>query len=230
MKIHVIIPTYNRPQMLNRLLGNIERDQKGFDITIYMYNDHSTLDYSIDFPNLNIRYYKAPKNHGKKMYWKLVNRMFKDVRHSDADYFFMLADDDILLKNFFSRVIKQWSAITNDKKICLIPYIPKHRKGVPCWTKKEQLLINFGGYQIWNCGFVDMRFICERKFFEALGFRINPIPLDRWRKRPVSGSGVGQQISVRLVERHNLYLCDEDLVYQVPHNSLMNPQAEHLRK
>lgn len=217
--INLIITTFNRPEMLDNLLQQIEEQQPRKTV-IHIHNDGSVMNYFevIDKykGKLQIRYF-FHDHYGKKRYWALINKVFKS--RAKARYYIMLPDDDILQDNFFDRVINKWKSITSPLKICMMPSINKERKWENSWTgvipKKEG--------KVYNSGFVDMRFICEKDFFETIG-ELEAIPVERWKDNEKISSGVGAQMSLKLCnEGYMMYISEEDLTYQIPHKSEMNP-------
>lgn len=217
--INLIITTFNRPDLLGNLLEQIAQ-QKPRKTVIQIHNDGSTMNY-FEVINkykdrLEIRYF-FHDHYGKKQYWALINKAFK--HRSKARYYIMLPDDDILCDNFFDKVINKWEGITHPKKICMMPSINKERKWENSWTgvipQKEG--------QVYNSGFVDMRFICQELFFEKLGI-LGGISHKRWERNKLASSGVGSQISRELHKKDlQMFISIEDLTYQVPHKSEMNP-------
>jgi len=217
--INLLITTFNRPDLLGNLLLQISQQQPRKTV-IHIHNDGSTMNY-FDVINkykgkLDIRYF-FHDHYGKKRYWALINKVFKN--RAKAKYYIMLPDDDILEDNFFSRVINKWEGITSSLKICMMPSINKERKWENSWTgvipKKEG--------KVYNSGFVDMRFICESDFFNQVGV-LETIDSIRWRDNDKVSSGVGAQISLKLnTEGWYMYISEEDLTYQIPHKSEMNP-------
>lgn len=217
--INLLITTFNRPEMLSNLLEQIA-EQKPRKTVIQIHNDGSTANY-FDVINkfkskLEIRYF-FHEHYGKKRYWALINKVFK--RRAKARYYIMLPDDDILKDNFFNSVINKWEGITDPDKICLMPSINEERKWENSWTGVIPEKIG----KVWNSGFVDMRFIAEDRFFTELG-ELGGITHKRWIKDPKASSGVGSQISRELHKKGlKMYISEEDLTYQVPHKSEMNP-------
>ena len=205
--------------MLGNLLKQIA-EQKPVNTIIHIHNDGSTSNY---LPTINkykskldIRYF-VHGHHGKHRYWDLVNSVFNNK--AKARYYIMLPDDDQICDNFFTKLINKWNGIINPNKITLMPSINIERKWYSCWTfvtpKKEG--------EVYNTGYVDMRFIAEGKFFIELD-EVEPISRDRWTKDPLLGSGVGSQISNRLHDKgFNMYISEENLTNQVEHQSKMNP-------
>jgi glycosyltransferase involved in cell wall biosynthesis len=205
--------------MLGNLLKQIA-DQEPVNTVIHIHDDGSTSNY---LPVINkykalleVRYF-LHDHYGKQKYWALVNKVFK--HRAKARYYIMLPDDDIICDNFFNKVINKWNAIINFKKITLMPSVNNQRKWFACWTfvvpKKEG--------EVYNTGYVDMRFICESKFFVELG-ELKPVDQARWTKDPLLGSGVGSQISNTLHDKgYNMYISEENLTHQTEHKSKMNP-------
>lgn len=219
--INLIITTFNRPGMLGDLLSQIVH-QKPVKTVIHIHNDGSTEDY---FPViekykelLEIRYF-VHDHYGKKRYWALINKVFKE--RAKAKYYIMLPDDDILCDNFFNRVINKWNGIVHPLKICMMPSINVERKWENSWTG----VVPVKEGAVYNMGFVDMRFICESLFFEKLGI-LNGITPKRWERNELASSGVGSQISNTLHRKgYKMFISEEDLTYQVPHKSEMNPNV-----
>ena len=80
MKIRLAITTYNRPHLLNKLLEDIDRESKGYDVQVMIYNDGSTEQYELpQTENIHIEHLLIQPNHGKKGYWALVNMVFNDA-------------------------------------------------------------------------------------------------------------------------------------------------------
>lgn len=167
---------------------------------------------------LDLRYFYHD-HYGKKRYWALVNKVFKN--RAKSNYYIMLPDDDILVPDFFNRVIDKWESIRHPLKICMMPSINTERKWLNSWTgaipKKQG--------DVYNTGFMDMRFICERYFFISVK-ELDDIDQSRWTDNPLASSGVGSQISLKLHKNnYQMFISEEDLTYQEPHKSEMNPNV-----
>ncbi|MHA1372344.1 MAG: glycosyltransferase family 2 protein, partial [Promethearchaeota archaeon] len=225
-KIHIIVNSYNRPDMLDLLLTDIEKNKSKHDISVYVYDDASTIDYK---PMINkhndvkIIYQKLDKNHGKEKYWEIINRGFEDVKNSNSHFFIKLDDDVRLVDNFFNKCIAYWNNISDPSKICMNPLLDELRKGKAVWTGKNPKEVSFGSYSYWNSGWVDMMFFCEKDFFEKLKYKINPIPKTRWRKDKNKSSGVGAQLSERFTRmKFSMYQPSNTFVIHENHHSQMN--------
>lgn len=221
----VIITTYNRPAQLRRLLDDLMADAGDLRVLCRVYNDRSEQAYT-DLPssraNFTIEYIDLPVHHGKANYWKLINRMFRDLRAVQARYYMQLPDDVRLKAGFIANAIGVYESIDNPNKICLNLYLDSSRIGKPCWNPLLPQIEAFGEMRVFRTGWIDMVYLTERRFFEALNFTLQPIPAERWRRNPRRSSGVGSQISRRL-KRLAFYQVRTPLLTSEAVPSLMNP-------
>lgn len=211
--MHVIINTYNRPRQLNALLDDIFEQCPECNVTVL--NDGSAENYKI---NHDINFITVG-HHGKEKYWQLVNRGFQVAKNSDHKYFIYLPDDVRLIDGFFDKAVALYESIKDQSKICLTLRRPKGRD--ENWTGFKPVCFTNVRLIQW----VDMLFIAEKKFFEALYYKLNKIPRSRWANNPKLGSGVGKQISKRLLRSgYNMYQVNSSLVKTPePTASQMNP-------
>jgi len=234
-KINIIINTYNRSESLIRLLKQISNYSENFDIVISLYNDGSN---STEIDNIRKYINKSPVqinytefnfNHGKFLYWHLVSKNFSDIKVMNADYYFMIPDDAILTDNYFDKAIKLYE-IAKDKKgkkvICLNTFADTLRIGKKGWNSLSHTPYKIN-HDIWNSGWVDMEFICEKKFFDFFDYSFKEVDINLRKKRIFNGSGVGYVISKKLLF-HNYIMCqvDRSLTYQESHPSVMNPERQ----
>jgi len=103
--LSILIPTFNRPQKLDKLLHSIKLNNLDslcrYEIRIY--DNNSEKDYSrviSKYDHLNIIYKKHSKNIGSK---KNFYRLQKD---SEMDWFCIISDDDYIENNHFIQLIK----------------------------------------------------------------------------------------------------------------------------
>ena len=199
-----------------------------YDITVLLFNDGSPkwmnkfiLNYIDSCTSIKIIYTEIEESHTKFLYWKLVTRNFESVRHYDSDYYIMLPDDAILTNNFLDEAVSKYELINDVNLICLNTFTDTIRYGNKSWGAVNHTPVKVG--DVWNTGWVDMEFICTKRFFEALDYTIDPIPLSRWKVDSKLGSGVGLQISQRLTEKgYSIYQVDDSLTFQNEHDSVMN--------
>lgn len=222
-RIRLIIFTYERPKMLKRLLADVQEHRGAHEISVVVYDDASSSGYDEVQKKLGVlggTYVRARKKHGKQQFWKWVSRAYSDQRTRDEPLFCLLPDDFRLCTRFFDRAINIWNRITDPYKVALNPIRDDSREGVECWTKQRP--IDCG--PVFDAGWVDGALLCNRRYFEALNWKIHPVDSIRWRRNPKSSSGVGEQISVRLaLARLGMYKVKRSLCVHVAVPSKMNP-------
>jgi hypothetical protein len=220
----VVINTYNRPEMLKKLLDNLEKEKIHFRIKILVFNDGSTVDY--DLSNYDVKQFKIFPNKGKKKYWELINQSFGIIKYIKSEYFIFLPDDVTLIDDFYSKAKNLYESITDSNKICL-NILTDNRVYSENWTSFKS--VDFGDYlkTQWN----DLCFISNKDFFEKLNYKINEIPISRWNKNENLSSGVGQQISSRLHQLgFSMYHSKKSLVNHTDHESKMNKEERKITK
>ena len=205
--------------MLKNLLEDIAREQEGYGIKIYIYDDCSTKEYSFNH-NLEIKYYRSAQHFGKTKYYKLVSMCFEETEYSDADYFIMLPDDIRLAQGFFKKAIETWEVICDEKKICL-NLLMDQREGKRSWGEFVPIKKEFGNVKIWHTQWNDLCFISTWKFFSSMKYRIR-LRQGYHTKYPNRGSGVGETITRALNKVYNLYQVGSSLVEHGNHPSVMN--------
>lgn len=215
--------------MLKQLIKDIIRERPGFNIELLIINDHSLEDYSSvinqlndHFPNSH-RYLVNPDNYGKSYYWKTINRGYNLLMGEQFDYFIELPDDVRLINGFFNKVTSTFDAIEDKQLSCLNIAVNYSRLMKPCWTDFMPRACSFGDLDMIRTGWVDMCFIANIKFFRALNYSIHPISL-KWSSREGVSSGVGMQISQRLINaNYSIYSLKRSAVIHGPHKSVMHP-------
>ena len=208
MSILINITSYNRLPMLNNLLKQL----KGNDIIVW--DDKS----SFKIVKSDVAFHRFRVNHGKKLAWKKFKYIFETLKETDYKYYFILPDDIELCDDFINKAINIWESIKDDKKICLSFSNPNR-----C-TKQQFTYVE--PKEVGNViltGWVDMMFMFTKDFLKEI--EIDEIPLSRWNENELLGSGIGSQISNKLVNvDYNLYNCKNKMVEHLGNdNSLMNP-------
>ena len=197
MDIAFLITTCNRKESCQRLVDALA----GLG-DIYVMKDGNHYDIS-----------GATQSHfrhrmGREGYWKVVNWLF--AMRTAHKYYIMLPDDFMPAKDMVKEAIRIWEGIDDPNKICL--NLLTDRVGQTCWTNFKP--IDKGSTYLTQ--WVDMCFLCEEKFFWALGKLPEVSVMFRGTH---SSSGVGRYISKYLSKLgYNLYQVKESLVI---------PQAEH---
>lgn len=212
MKVAFLITTYSRPTLCKSLVDAVKSMGD-----VYIVDDGSSDGYNWA---KNHNYKRVKKNNGKQGYNKTVTLLWEMVKpHKDNyDYFVMIPDDFIPEPNFLKKAINTWSAISDKKKICLNLYTDRGRYGKPCWTAFNPVVFSEAIKTQW----VDMCFLAEKTFFDALNWNVPEIEL-QWNKRPELSSGVGAWISRKLHKAgFSLWQTHTSLFTAVETNSVMN--------
>jgi hypothetical protein len=220
-RVHIIITTYNRSEMLKRLLIQISNNNNPYDISISVYDDcsndiHSSANRQICH-HLMCEYVRFDVNHGKKRYFELINYIFANI--PVADYYFMFPDDITIEPNIFTKSVNIFDSIQDILKVCMNLDVDG-RLGKECWTAFTP--IDMGDYYLSQ--WVDMCFIANRRLFTEVGrIRVG----NRWEHNESLGSGVGAVISRNLNSKnYGMYHLKEPLTYHGNHISQMNPINE----
>ena len=215
MKTHAAVFTYRRPKLLAKLLDQLS----AYDITVDVFDDDpETCTHT--FLVHGERHHVAEANHGKTRFWQWVTRAFGALRSSDADRFIFLPDDVSLCDDFLERCEERWATLP--EKAVSLNLLVDHRAAKANWTGKLPVRYNDLVEETW---WTDGCFYADRRFFDALGWSIQPINLQRWRSTYSGippGSGVWAQASRRLVA-YRLFRSYQSLVYNHGAESLMNP-------
>jgi hypothetical protein len=216
MKIAYLITTYNRSKACKKLVDFLYGEGD-----IYLINDGSK-GYSW-VKNYKIFYQKNETNFGKEKYYITVTKLWQMIS-GEYDFFFMLPDDMLPVKNFQMRAIKKWMSIYDHRKICMNIYVGKSRLNKPCWT--NQMPVEYENYR--KTQWVDMAFLAEKEFFEVFKYSL-PATRIKWVDKTLS-SGVGSYISRILVNKgYNLYQTKKSLLIPQPEafKSQMNGWREN---
>ncbi len=228
MKIQLLITTYNRPQELLLLLKDIKKNAYPFTIGLSIINDCSkgydpVLNYLDDNFHQNFDYFETSHNYGKKDYWKIIDYAYSLLRNKHFDYFIQIPDDIRLVDDFFEKAVASFEAIQDPQKACVNLLNDFSRNGKAFWTNQSVKKVEFGNQKLLYTGWVDMCFISNRCTLEDLNYQINAID-HNWSNNPTLSSGVGRQISKRLVELDkNIYQVQRSLVIHLDHQSMMHP-------
>lgn len=227
MKIILLITTYNRPNELLSLLNDIHNQRDELDVVPVIANDGSSANYAkvYEFVKKNFPEYKLIKskvNHGKQKYYLLINELFAFVKQQEFDLAIQLPDDIRLVDDFFIKAITTFENIDDEYKVCLNLLNDFTRKG-PNWTPIYP--IDLGN--VLRIGWVDMCYIANSLFFEALDYSINVD--ENFSSQKDKSSGVGLEISKRLAYLDGgMYQVKKSLVKHGLHASVMH--CEHRKK
>ncbi len=216
--------------MLEGLLRDIKKQSTGYETEIIIVDDHSTANYKPvrHFLKNNFNQSSFQSNterFGKAGFWKTINKGFGYARKTRFDYFFELPDDVRLVNNYFDRAIDLFNS--QKDAVCVNLLTEYSRDGKRLWTRVESERVS---PEMYRTGWVDMCYISKRKFLKLLNFTINEVSTD-WANDPTKSSGVGMQISKRIVNSgHRFHQVKQSLVIHDDHPSMMHPNERKKNK
>ncbi|MGM0530941.1 MAG: hypothetical protein ACQER7_06275 [Bacteroidota bacterium] len=228
--ILLLITTYKRPEKLLEMLKDIHAYSEGFNMELIIFEDYSNSDYSACKNYLkkylpNFQWEKADRHYGKKDYWQWISQLYIEGKEKEFDYIIQWPDDQRLTKNAIQKAVDTWEAIEDPNKICCT--LSQHvKKRTRQWTPVESELVQFRNTRIYHTGWVDMNFIAEREFLEALNYTVPPVnPSFSGQER--KSSGVGMNITRELFSKgYNFYQVEKSLTIHTAgyHGSVMHPE------
>lgn len=227
MKLLICILTYNRPDMLRRLLEDVAREagavtNSALDFVVRVYDDGSDVP-----PAVKAHYHAAlirrSIHGGKRLFWAWMDRVIRDARRSKTwDRLLVLPDDVRLAPGFFARIEAAWQAIPSHAKILLNPLMDA-RGPAAHWVPQDPVFVDRGP-GLYRVGWNDGCFYCDRRFITRFQKFRCPSP-KRWR-RPYISTGVGDQLSRwALGQGFTLWQVADSLLWHGDHRSRMH--AEH---
>lgn len=224
----VVITTYARPEGLALLLDDIDREAPAGGVDVRVYDDgtpHPDPALVARVRDRGWTYRLAAVNHGKRGWWRWWNTILADLHPSSAATVFVVQDDMRLCRRFFDRALALWEGIDDAHKgsLYLCRLAGRAELGSTCWTGVPARRAG----AVVECGWVDCNaFVCGRRLFDALNWRLDEVAESRWARRSELSSGVGQQISVRAHARGvRMYRVDQSLAVHDASPSLMNAEA-----
>ena len=225
----VVVTAYNRPDGLARVLDDLEREGLGGS-RVHIYDDaspHPDTALEQRVADLGCTLHRAERHHGKHGWWRWWNTILASLKNVTAEdeLVLVLQDDVRLCREFTSRALELFLGIDDPQRTTLHLHVSAERAGpgTQCWTPVRAA--PFGN--VLRTGWVDMgAFLAHRRLFEALQWRLDPVPSSRWARQDVLGSGVGEQISRRAhAAGLGMYQVRRSLVVHDHTPSQMNPTA-----
>jgi FkbM family methyltransferase len=225
----VVVTAYNRPDGLARVLDDLEREGL-VGPRVHIYDDASPHPDTVlerRITDLGCILHRAERHHGKHAWWRWWNTILADLKSviAEDELVLVLQDDVRLCREFTSRALELFLGIDDPQRATLHLHLSAERArlGTQCWTPVRA--VPFGS--VLRTGWVDMgAFLAHRRIFEALHWRLDPVPSSRWARQEVLGSGVGEQISRRAYAAGlGMYQARQSLVVHDQSSSQMNAAA-----
>ena len=201
----IIIFSYNRPEMLSRLIEECPERPIVID-------DGSDFD-AMPFVN-RCDFYRL--NHkGREGFWANWDYALKICQASDDDYFTFLADD-------FHSV--QWDVLKIFKREEPFAYNLLNDGRTECFIASKPVDKEFHGIPSIQVAFVDCGYHCNRSALEVLKFTMPPVDPVRF-ENPDMSSGVGAYQSTQFfINLVPMFIPKKSLVKHGDHPSMMHPE------
>ena len=220
MKTKVLfwINNYKREKELKELVNQISETLGDYEITVLIISDGS--------PPLNFRFNSVivktdfiKKHQGKKGYYNVVNLGLEHIKSLSFDYCIKIDDDMTLTEGFLDKTLKIWNGIPDKKKISMDILSSRKQRGRNLLGTQAYPISIDDKYRVFKIDWVDMNFICERKFFELLDWKIPKVTSN------ANSSCVGLKIT-RLLSKKNVsfWQSETPLIIHGEHESLMHPE------
>ncbi len=219
MTYTVIIPTYNRPHLLLRVIKKLH------GCRIKIYDDGSTKDYTKVKQYLarhfdSYSYHRLPENLGKQGFYKLHQMMYGQMQGEKYDYLLQLPDDMIPSDDFVHIATERLKECGAD---LLNPIILPHHSEE--WCKKEIPFRIINGRKYWQMNWFEC-FITTPVYLNAMQHTC-PAVNTKIFKNPKSSSGVGWVISQAFSRAGGkIMVVDNSLLTHVGDESMMLPGRE----
>jgi len=201
----IIIFSYNRPDMLARLIDECPEkpvvidDGSDFDSLLFAKK--------CDFYRLNHK--------GKQGFWANWDYALKICQASDDEYFTFLADD-------FHSV--QWDVLGTFKREEPFAYNLLNDGRTQCFIACKPIETEFFGVPSIQVSFTDCGYHCNRSALEVLEFTMPPVDPMRF-DNPELSSGVGLYQSTQFFINHvAMFIPKKSLVKHGNHPSMMHPE------
>ncbi|MET0344173.1 MAG: hypothetical protein ABW252_24370 [Polyangiales bacterium] len=233
----IVITTYQRPGPCAALLGAlhdaIARDpQPG--VRVLVLRDAGDADYG-DAQRVGreafgdaLTWLDARQRLGKPGFWKTYQVAFLAAEALAPAHALFLQDDVAFAPTFVGDALARFASLAGDSRRRVL-YLHSDESDEPWgrWTLFRRRDVAPGLRLVqW---FDLQAFLVDRAFFTLLGHRMVPVHPNRWRRRPTISSGVGQQLTLRLRGRANVYQTSPPLVHHGALQSEMNPEARAKR-
>ena len=210
-KIAILITTYNRSEMLIKLLNNIK--QYDNNVFLYVIDDFSNVykdvkEYLIENYKDKYKYIRNTENKGREGYWQTITTLYQELK-KDIDsynYIIQVPDDILLIDDFFEKIITLFKGINCTPLNIFNDYNRFDKQG---WN--NEIVKEHDNY--FSGKYIDMAFISDRELFDIIDYQIPN--QDKWTNISNKSSGVGRYMTLKLAKS-----CKK--IYQVKHSHIIH--------
>lgn len=203
----VVISSYNRPEMLMKLVKELHGKD---DIVIV--DDGSAFDAT---PFLDYAEFYRFQHKGREGYWLQYQYMFEIAQESDHKWLMFIQDDVSDVQ--FDEIKKVCNAINPPYAFNFMSRGSDRRWTNTIWTDET-----IAGVECKKMGYVDCNFCVPRISLDILQFKMRPVP-ETWLRNTFRSSGVGRQLSKRFADSGiPMFMAKKSLAYHGAHESVMH--------
>ncbi|MEY4509774.1 MAG: hypothetical protein RLZZ450_1896 [Pseudomonadota bacterium] len=234
----VVITTYARPdsfrQGLVQLHETLDAVSPTPSVRVLVLNDRSQADYDVARAEAralfgdDLTWLDAHERLGKPGFWKAYQVAFLVARAVQPAFALFLQDDLEYAPSLLRDAQASWQSAAHDvRRRVLYLFASRDDERFGRWVVYPR---RAESAHLYKTQWFDLQaFLVDRAFFELLDYRMVPIHHNRWRRWPRISSGVGQQLTIRLWGRGNVYQTRPGLVLHGAQHSEMNPAARARR-
>lgn len=195
MNLRCAITTHNRPVRLARLLDDLRAQRGSITLDLHLYNDASD-DLITDGRKLQgVEVYHFAKRHGKKLFWKIWNKILADFLRSDNEVL-LAVQDDMRLDDDFLIGVRNLLTCMEEQEWYTINLYPDDMNPAR-WTGRP--VGAEGPCDLVKSQWIDLACFLMHRRTLALIPQLVPVKPNRWDDDPDLSTGVGRQLSKRLV-------------------------------
>lgn len=235
----VVLTTYARPSLCLRKLQTlpslIEATQHNLRVHVLVLCDASSHDYAACKREARmifgdqVTFLDARERLGKPGYWKAYQTAFLAAQRLCPTHTLFLQDDVQYTEGMLRDAYRLWQRTEQDDARRVI-YLFSSDDDEPNgrWIRYSRKVL--ADKELRRTQWFDLQaYLVDLRFFELLDYRMVPVHVNRWRRRPSLSSGVGAQLTRRLFGLGNVYQAAPPLVLHGAHHSEMNPEARAVR-
>jgi hypothetical protein len=203
----IVIFTYNRPEMLMRLLRECPAGEQ-----VIALDDGSDYDPS---EHMKLCRYIRTQHWGKMGFWQKWQYAFDLCRNSRDEYFTFLADD-------MHGV--EWHRLARIPDKLYAQNLLTMPNRLREWTGLGGFATSFNDEPHYQVGYVDCAYQTNRMTLEQIEWKQDEVEFEWFMAGPNISSGVGHHQSWRFVHNHvPMYMAKQTLARHGDHESQMHP-------
>lgn len=233
-----VITTYRRPTACARLVGQlgeaIRATPRVGEHALLVLDDASPEDHGASLAHAapafggNLEVLRATRNHGKREFWRVMQRAFDWVAPRRPSAAVFLQDDLELAPGAIDRALAIWNEIPDPDKAVLNLLVTDDDEPDGRWIHLQRSQTPGARHRL--TGWFDLAaFLAGPRFWETTRGEVFPVHPSRWEAWPSMSTRVARQLTLRLWGRASVHQVAETLVFHGAETSQMNVEARRER-